>query len=102
MRLKEVMTSAVVTVPPDLPVKQAAALLVEHAIGALPVVEDGALVGIVSEADLVALEAAPDPRAHALPTAAPAGSGARGACPWSLRTWLTIAQRSLGRYTLSP
>jgi hypothetical protein len=32
-----------------------------------------------------------------MPTAAPAGSGASGACPWSFRTWFTIAQRSLGR-----
>ena len=32
-----------------------------------------------------------------IPTAAPAGSGASGACPCSLRTWFTIAHRSLGR-----
>ena len=35
----------------------------EHAFGALPVVEDSNLVGIVSDAGLVALEVAPDPRA---------------------------------------
>ena len=40
--------------------------------------------------------------AGGIPTAAPAGSGASGACPWSLRTWFTIAHRSAGRYTLSP
>ena len=61
MRASEVMTGPVITVPPDMELKQAAGLLVEHAIGALPVVEDGNLVGIVSEADLVALEVAPDP-----------------------------------------
>jgi CBS domain-containing protein len=35
----------------------------------VPVVEDGELVGIVSEADLVPLELAPDPRAHLIPSA---------------------------------
>ena len=34
-------------------------------------VEDGELVGIVSEADLVPLELAPDPRAHLAPPADP-------------------------------
>ena len=71
MRASEVMTGPVITVPPDMELKQAAWLLVEHAIGALPVVEDGNLVGIVSEADLVALEVAPDPRAHLAPVANP-------------------------------
>jgi CBS domain-containing protein len=35
----------------------------------VPVVEDGELVGIISEADLVPLELTPDPRAHLLPPA---------------------------------
>jgi CBS domain-containing protein len=34
---------------------------VRHAIGALPVVDDGELVGIIAEADLVPLELTPDP-----------------------------------------
>ncbi|HEY6706678.1 MAG TPA: CBS domain-containing protein [Actinomycetota bacterium] len=71
MRVREVMSSPVVCVPPGMGVKEVADLLVRHAIGAVPVVEDGELVGIVSEADLVPLELAPDPRAHLIPPAEP-------------------------------
>jgi CBS domain-containing protein len=64
MRVRDVMSSPVVTVAPDTHLKEVADLLVRHEVSAVPVVEDGALVGIVSEADLVPLELAPDPRAH--------------------------------------
>jgi CBS domain-containing protein len=63
------MSSPVVCVPPDLPLKEVADLLVNHRISAVPVVDDGELVGIISEADLVPLELAPDPRAHLIPPA---------------------------------
>jgi CBS domain-containing protein len=60
MRTREVMSSPVVTVPPDAQLKDVAATLVEHGINAVPVVDDGdRLVGIVSEADLLTLEATP-------------------------------------------
>lgn len=55
----EVMTPAqrVVTARPDTTYKQAAALLSEHRISALPVIgEDGTVVGVVSEADLLTKE----------------------------------------------
>lgn len=48
----EVMTSQPVTVWPDEPVEVAARLLVEHAVGCLPVVADEGLVGILTESDL--------------------------------------------------
>jgi CBS domain-containing protein len=63
------MSSPVVCVPPDLPLKEVADLLVRDQISAVPVVEGGELVGIVSEADLIPLELAPDPRAHLIPPA---------------------------------
>jgi len=51
---QEAMTSPAVTVAPHLDVARAARLMVERSINRLPVVtEDGALVGIVSRADLV-------------------------------------------------
>jgi CBS domain-containing protein len=50
----------VVYVPPDMGLKEVADLLVRHGISAVPVV-DGELVGIISEADLIPLELAPDP-----------------------------------------
>ncbi len=68
MRVKDIMTAPVITVRPDMPIKEAAALLVERAISAVPVVDEaGILIGIVSEADFVRLETEPDPRAHAIP-----------------------------------
>jgi CBS domain-containing protein len=60
MRTRDVMTSPVVTVPPDAQLRDVAAILVERAINAVPVVDDGnRLLGIVSEADLLGLEAGP-------------------------------------------
>jgi CBS domain-containing protein len=57
MRAKDVMTSPVVTVTPDTPLKSVASLLVERGINAVPVVDRaGRLCGIVSEADLLSLE----------------------------------------------
>jgi CBS domain-containing membrane protein len=55
--VKEVMTSDVITTTPDTPLAEAAQVLVERKIGCLPVVEAGRLVGIITEADFVALAA---------------------------------------------
>jgi CBS domain-containing protein len=68
VRVRDVMSSPVVCVPPDMRLKEVADLLVTRAISAVPVVDHGELVGIVSEADLVPLELA-DPRAHFIPPA---------------------------------
>src|SRR4029453_13660238 len=67
VRVREVMSSPVVTVVPGMPLKEVAKVLVTRAISAVPVVDAGELVGILSEADLVPLELAPDPRAHLAP-----------------------------------
>lgn len=67
MRVREIMSSPVVTVPAGMPLKEVAKVLVTRAISAVPVVDAGELVGILSEADLVPLELAPDPRAHLAP-----------------------------------
>ena len=53
--VKEVMTSEVITTAPDTPLAEAAQVLIERKIGCLPVVEAGRLVGIITEADFVAL-----------------------------------------------
>lgn len=53
MRVRDFMTRRVVTVRPDTPILAAAKLMVENKISGLPVVEDGRLVGIVSEHDLL-------------------------------------------------
>ena len=51
--VKEVMTDEVLTIDPGADVKEAARRMIEHKIGCLPVVENGKLVGIVSETDLL-------------------------------------------------
>ena len=61
--VKEVMTSDVITTSPDTPLVEAARVLTERKIGCLPVVEDGRLVGILTEGDIVAMVARKDPDA---------------------------------------
>jgi CBS domain-containing protein len=51
--VKDVMTEPVVTTTPDATIAQAAAMMVERKIGCVPVVEDGRLIGILSESDIV-------------------------------------------------
>lgn len=53
----DVMSRSVIVVDPDRPVAEAARIMVEHKIGALPVVDDGELTGIVTESDFVRLAA---------------------------------------------
>jgi CBS domain-containing membrane protein len=55
--VKEVMSSEVITTTPDVPLVEAARVLMERKIGCLPVVEGGRLVGIVTETDFVAMVA---------------------------------------------
>jgi CBS domain-containing protein len=53
MKAQDVMTAPVVTVAPEAPVPEIAALLIERQISAVPVLDGGAVVGIVSEGDLL-------------------------------------------------
>lgn len=65
MKAEQIMTSPVATVLPTMRVQDAARLLIAGAIGSAPVVDDaGTLIGIVTEADLLALETDVDPRSH--------------------------------------
>lgn len=50
---QEIMRTNPVTVAPETEVEEAARLLLEHNISSLPVVEEGALVGIVTTKDLL-------------------------------------------------
>lgn len=52
-KVAAIMTASPITATPSTPVEDAAALLRAHKIGALPVIEHGVLVGIVSESDLL-------------------------------------------------
>src|SRR5512139_1229008 len=50
-KIKEIMKSNVITVTPSTPVEEAAMILRDRNIGALPVVEADRLVGIMSDHD---------------------------------------------------
>jgi CBS domain-containing protein len=61
----DVMTTAVVSVPPHTPVPEVASTLSEEAVRAVPVLGDeGDLLGVISEADLMATIAATEPAEH--------------------------------------
>ncbi len=54
MQARDIMTTAVVTVRPETPIRKIAEILLEHRISAVPVLdESGAVLGMVSEGDLL-------------------------------------------------
>ena len=53
MTVGSVMSKNVVTIGSGAEVREAAQLLLDHRIGALPVVDQGRLVGIITETDLL-------------------------------------------------
>jgi CBS domain-containing membrane protein len=57
LAVKDVMNTDVITTTPDTSLVEAARLLTQRKIGCLPVVENGRLVGILTEGDFVALVA---------------------------------------------
>jgi CBS domain-containing membrane protein len=59
MRVKEVMTTELVTVPPETTLVEAAKLMTDRKIGCLVVVEEGKLAGILTESDFVQLVLSP-------------------------------------------
>ncbi|NUT52586.1 MAG: CBS domain-containing protein [Saccharothrix sp.] len=79
MKAEDLMTARVITVHPDRAAKEAARLLAEHTFSTLPVVDDdGRLVGVVTEADLLRHRVLPDPGTYVhglapLPPAATVG-----------------------------
>ncbi|MEO8571296.1 MAG: CBS domain-containing protein, partial [Chloroflexota bacterium] len=50
--VEEVMTRDVVTVSPVTPLEEAAQIMVDRKIGGLPVIQDGQIVGVVTETDI--------------------------------------------------
>jgi predicted transcriptional regulator len=56
MKVEDVMTREVWTVTPETPLKKVAQILTELRVSGLPVAEHGRVVGVVSEADILAKE----------------------------------------------
>ncbi len=67
LRVKDAMTWNPFTTEPDAPVSRAAAVMLEHRLGSLPVVEHGVLVGILTERDAVGALAAQVPALKRVP-----------------------------------
>lgn len=53
MQISEVMTPDPVCATPDTPLKKISTLMTEHACGAIPIVENGRVTGIITDRDLV-------------------------------------------------
>jgi acetoin utilization protein AcuB len=52
VKVKDVMVRDVITTSEDMPIEEAAHLMMEHKIGCLPVLRDGKLVGLITETDI--------------------------------------------------
>lgn len=60
MRVRDVMSKTPLTVTPDTSLRDLAALLTEHEISGVPVVEGGRILGVVSASDVVDRERGPE------------------------------------------
>jgi len=58
--VKEVMTNEPITIGPDVPLAEAAALMIRHKIGCLVVMDGEKLAGVLTEGDFVATVADAD------------------------------------------
>jgi CBS domain-containing protein len=52
---REFMAYKPITISPDAPIAEAARIMLQYKIGGLPVIENGELVGIITESDLCRL-----------------------------------------------
>lgn len=52
LKLAPIINRKVITTTPDTPLEEAARIMVDYHIGALPVLENGQLVGIITETDI--------------------------------------------------
>ena len=51
--LEEIMIKDIITITPDTKIHESGRIMLEKKIGCLPVIEDGALVGMVTESDIM-------------------------------------------------
>ena len=55
LKVNKIMTAPVVSISLDNTIADAAKMMLEHKIGGLPVIEDGKVVGIITESDIFRL-----------------------------------------------
>jgi acetoin utilization protein AcuB len=72
-RIARVMTSNPITIAPEENIGEVARLMMKHKISGLPVMEDGKLIGVISEADLFRLMIAENWHQRNVSTAGPEG-----------------------------
>jgi CBS domain-containing protein len=53
VKIKEVMARDVITIPPDTTIQETAEIMADRKIGCLPIVDQGQLVGMITETDLL-------------------------------------------------
>ena len=53
--IREVMSKDLVTASPDSDIKEVARLMRDRKVGCVPIVDDGKLVGLISERDFLSL-----------------------------------------------
>jgi CBS domain-containing protein len=95
VKVTAIMSREVVTVTPETGVKVAARILADRGLSALPVVDaKGTLMGIVSEADLLAIETRPDSRLQATPQAPSAGTTPKSVADVMTRDVLVVKEDS--------
>jgi CBS domain-containing protein len=58
LKVRDIMTADVVTVSPELTLREAMDVLVRHKVSGAPVVANGQVLGVVAASDLIALAAA--------------------------------------------
>lgn len=93
MRIQDIMSSPVYAVVPDAGLFEAAALMMERGFTTLPVVAaDGALLGIVTEADLVRVRFTPG--THGTPT--PEDGAFAGVVPHTVRQIMHATPATVG------
>ena len=51
-KIEQIIQGEVISVGPNLPIEEAARVMIDHRIGCLPVVEDDKLIGIISDTDI--------------------------------------------------
>jgi acetoin utilization protein AcuB len=55
LQIKDVMKTKVLTVAEDTPIEEAARIMADNKIGSMPVLQDGRIVGMITETDLFKL-----------------------------------------------